>query len=332
MTGEKLTPVFLISLPRSGSTLLQKLLATSPEFATTSEPWIALPVAYMRQRGGLLAEYWQESSVDALDDVVSQIQGGEARFTEIQAEFIRQIYAEIAGDKEARYFLDKTPRYYLITQFLAEAFPDARFIFLFRNPLDVVTSILRSWHKDTFSPHLRSNDIDIWRGPELLANSYATYRDRSVRVDYEKLVADPQGVLGEVATFLDLKKLPPDAVGALGDVKFAGRMGDPTGGKKYDGVASHSVDSFIGAMKNPYRKAFFKAYIRAMPDVVFDEFRIDRAELLKSVSKAPTSMSGMMRDLVGLNWYRLSKLLHEIHQQPGFRPFPKTDRKARQLG
>jgi hypothetical protein len=40
------TAIFLLSLPRSGSTLAQRILAAHEGIATTSEPWILLPYGY----------------------------------------------------------------------------------------------------------------------------------------------------------------------------------------------------------------------------------------------------------------------------------------------
>ncbi|MBA3701438.1 MAG: sulfotransferase [Rubrobacteraceae bacterium] len=42
----KSTPLFLLSLPRSGSTLAQRFLAAHDAIATASEPWILLPYFY----------------------------------------------------------------------------------------------------------------------------------------------------------------------------------------------------------------------------------------------------------------------------------------------
>ena len=37
-------PIFIFSAPRSGSTLLQRVLAAHTQVATASEPWILLPL------------------------------------------------------------------------------------------------------------------------------------------------------------------------------------------------------------------------------------------------------------------------------------------------
>ncbi len=325
-----LRPIFLLSLPRSGSTLLQKLLATNPQIATANEAWIALPFAYMRSTHGLAAEYWQDTCAEALEDVTNQLPGGEAEFKRLSADFIRGVYSGIAADKEATYFLDKTPRYYLIADFLADTFPDARFIFLFRHPLDVMSSILRSWHKDTFSPHLRSNAVDLWRGPECLATASTRLADRGIRVDYEKLVIDPEAVVARLGEFLELD-FPDDVVRRAGSVELDGRMGDPDGGRKYDGVGKSSVGTWQHFVKNPYRQSFLRRYVRDLPDHVLNAYGLDREATLTQLAAAPTSFHGLARDVAGINWLYLSMWLHWIHQRPGLRAMPpRVDRS--QLG
>ncbi|MBU2582662.1 MAG: sulfotransferase [Alphaproteobacteria bacterium] len=318
-----LRPIFLLSLPRSGSTLLQKLLATNAQIATANETWIALPFAYMRSPRGLAAEYWQDTCAEALDDVFAQLPGGEAEFRRLSSDFIRSTYHGLAENKVATYFLDKTPRYYLIADFLAEVFPDARFIFLFRHPLDVMSSILRSWHKDTFSPHLRSNAVDLWRGPELLASASRKLADRGLRVDYEELVTDPEGVIARVGGFLELE-FPHDAVEKASAVELSGRMGDPHRGRKYDGVGEGSVGSWSGFVKNPYRRHFLKKYIGRFPEHVLETYGLNRQAILQELSRAPISLNGLGRDIAGINWFRLSMWLHQLHQQPGLSVMPPS--------
>ncbi|MBT8101022.1 MAG: sulfotransferase, partial [Gammaproteobacteria bacterium] len=53
-----LRPVFLLSLPRSGSTLLQRMLMTHPAISSVPEPWLLLPIFYPRRTSGHSAEYW----------------------------------------------------------------------------------------------------------------------------------------------------------------------------------------------------------------------------------------------------------------------------------
>ena len=50
-------PIVLLSLPRSGSTLLQRCLAAHPEICSTSESWLLLPGAYALRQEGVVSEY-----------------------------------------------------------------------------------------------------------------------------------------------------------------------------------------------------------------------------------------------------------------------------------
>ena len=68
-------PVFLFSLPRSGSTLVQRLIAGHPEVATTSEPWVLLPLLYTMRRPGAFTEYGHRTAVRAIDDFTGQLPG-----------------------------------------------------------------------------------------------------------------------------------------------------------------------------------------------------------------------------------------------------------------
>ena len=60
LVSEKLNeirPIFIFSLPRAGSTLVQRVLAAHDDIATTSEPWILLPFLFSTKEQGVYAEY-----------------------------------------------------------------------------------------------------------------------------------------------------------------------------------------------------------------------------------------------------------------------------------
>lgn len=49
--------MFLISQPRAGSTLLQRILGSHPDIHTVSEPWLMLQPLYALRPDGYRAEY-----------------------------------------------------------------------------------------------------------------------------------------------------------------------------------------------------------------------------------------------------------------------------------
>ena len=70
------TPLFLLSLPRSGSTLAQRILAAHEPIATASEPWILLPYLYTLRERGIYAEYSHRVLVQAVNDFCAVLPGG----------------------------------------------------------------------------------------------------------------------------------------------------------------------------------------------------------------------------------------------------------------
>lgn len=305
-------PVFLISLPRSGSTLLQKMLTVSPRVASVSEPWFLLPMAYMLNRDGAAAEYGHRTCVDAVRDLAASMPGGEPAFVERIAGFARGVYAELAPDPGCTWFLDKTPRYYLIVPFLASAFPDARFIFLFRHPLEVLGSILRTWHDDRFGTRFTGSYVDVVEGPRRMAADIGALGERALAVHYERLVTEPEAVLRGICDHLDI---PFDAamVSAYRKVEFAGSMGDPTGVGTYAGVSTDSLGGARSFVHNRMRRAYARRYLNALGDDVLAAFGMDRAALLAEVANTPVSWRGTARDAVGLALMTASRFLDGPH-------------------
>ncbi|MBU0595569.1 sulfotransferase, partial [Candidatus Bipolaricaulota bacterium] len=129
--------IFLISQPRAGSTLLQRILGSHPEVHTVSEPWLMLHPFYATRAEGIDTEYSQRIARVGVGSFMEEMPNGR----DDHDEGIRRMYAHLYtraldGSGKSR-FLDKTPRYYLIIPDLLRVFPEARFILLFRNPLAV---------------------------------------------------------------------------------------------------------------------------------------------------------------------------------------------------
>ena len=60
-------------MPRSGSTLLQRVLMTHDNIASTSEPWFLLPLFYLTECQGALAEYSLHTSAQAIQDLIESL-------------------------------------------------------------------------------------------------------------------------------------------------------------------------------------------------------------------------------------------------------------------
>ena len=112
----------------------------------------------------------------ALSSFLSQISEDEKFYQKQLAVFLNSLYERAIRDRNKKFFLDKTPRYYLILEELAQMFPAARFILLFRNPIAVFNSIMETWVKDDIS--MLGNYIqDLLWAPEALIRFSEKYSE-----------------------------------------------------------------------------------------------------------------------------------------------------------
>lgn len=72
----KLIPIFLFSLPRSGSTLLQHILSAYELITTTSEPYFLLHFLESIREGEIYNIYSQQDMVHRIEDFAYYLPGG----------------------------------------------------------------------------------------------------------------------------------------------------------------------------------------------------------------------------------------------------------------
>ena len=139
-------PLFLLSLPRSGSTLVQRVLATNPAIATASETWLLMPFLSAAPADETLPSRgaWDLTAAEAIDDFTHELPLGKDSYLAAVRKFALDMYSQAAGDG-AVYFLDKTPAYAHFLPDLMRIFPEAKFVVLWRNPLAVAASIVETF-------------------------------------------------------------------------------------------------------------------------------------------------------------------------------------------
>jgi len=192
--------LFLVGLPRSGTTFLQRVLDAHPRILLTDETAVFLQLADLvtRSRRG----------------VVEGIYFGKSH-GELWAEILRrhaknlfhEFYASIAkkeNKKNLAYWGDKHPHYCNCMDFLLELYPDAVFLLSLRDPRDVACSLAK-----VKGISLRQAISDT----EIFLSLYLDFFQRHSEavpftIHYEKLVADPHRVCGEILAFLDLALTP----------------------------------------------------------------------------------------------------------------------------
>ena len=115
--------IFLISQPRAGSTMTQRILASHPDIHTVSEPWLMLHPLYAMRSQGYEAEYHAWEARTALKGFFEEVSSDEDAYFVGVRKMCGHFYNCALNSSNKSYFLDKTPRYYHIIPELHKTFP-----------------------------------------------------------------------------------------------------------------------------------------------------------------------------------------------------------------
>ena len=259
------SPIFIISMPRSGSTLLQRILLSHKAVGGTAEPWILLPLIYSKKSSGVLSEYSSRLSFKGVNDMLKEVPDAENVYNDRIKEFADGIYSKILKNNEV-YFLDKTPRYYLIIDDLYKIYPEANFVYLFRNPINIYASILKTWCNNKFSK-LYGNHNDLTIGVNKISEAYKRYKDNknTISVRYEDLVSQPEEIIKDIQKFLEInydERLSKNFVNVKIDTKNNNVLGDPTGIEEYKSINSDTLNKWKNVFDTRFRKKILTRYIK----------------------------------------------------------------------
>ncbi|HLH96211.1 MAG TPA: sulfotransferase [Xanthobacteraceae bacterium] len=198
--GENLA--FLLSTPRAGSTLVSAILSMHPQVCSPNEPWFLLGLASLYEGGNITRARYEHGGVElALRELLS-----ESEFRQAARAFAVSAYNQVLAREGRRIFVDKTPRYYHITDFIERLFPSAKKIWLKRNPLDVVVSYRTSFNvsvQQMFDPEFGPVALDLPLGlPRLEA--FFRGQPSTFELFYEDLAAQPADTVARLCNFLNI--------------------------------------------------------------------------------------------------------------------------------
>jgi Sulfotransferase family len=302
------TPLFLLSLPRSGSTLAQRILAAHEAIATASEPWVLLPYLYTLRERGAYAEYGHRGLVRAVEDFCDVLPRGRDDYVAEIRELALRLYRK-ASPAGTRYFLDKTPRYHLVADEILDLFPEAKYLILWRNPLAVVASIIETWAGGKWN--LYRFKVDLFDGTENLLRIHERHGSKVHALRYEALITEPEETWTGVFRYLGLP-FDDSVLSRFADVELAGRWGDQSGTGRYDAVSSEPLESWKRVLNNPVRKAWCRRYLRWIGHDKLAVMGYDLDLLCAELDALPTSYRRVGSDL-GRGGWGLLRDLSEPH-------------------
>lgn len=198
--GENL--IFLLSLPRSGSTLLSAILGNHSVVHCPPEPWLLLR----------LNEVYGKSAENKIFDdyVASQAVEkffGREEFIESARQFATSAYNSVLAKTNHQVLVDKTPRYYHILDFIQDIYPKAKKIWLKRHPLDVAASYKTTWNRGIdylTGKFLDPTSFDFIVGIPNLIDFFDQKSPDKYEIKYEDLVMSPETEIKKLADFCNI--------------------------------------------------------------------------------------------------------------------------------
>jgi len=188
------TPIFIVGLPRTGTTLTERIVSSHSQVESVGETQFLQMVLR------------RESGVQSIENMNPGMIGAVAKK---DMGLIAKGYLDTVSYRlgDAPMFIDKLPFNFLFLGFIARAYPNARIIHLGRNPMDSCFSMYKqvfTWaYKFSYSLEGLGRYYVAY---DRLRNHWREHlKDRMIEVEYESLVADQEGQTRILLDKLDLE-------------------------------------------------------------------------------------------------------------------------------
>jgi len=186
-------PIFIVGLPRTGTTLTDRIISSHSEVASVGETQF-MQMVLRRASGVESEEKMTPEMIDATAKMDINIIGGG---------YMDMLDYRL-GDEAM--FVDKLPFNILYLGYIAKAFPSARLVRIKRNPMDSCFAMYKqifTWaYKFSYSLEALGQFYVAYE--RLLKHWEATLGDRLIEIEYEDLVADQENQTRKLLDHLGL--------------------------------------------------------------------------------------------------------------------------------
>ncbi len=226
---------------------------------------MALQPLFGLRETGIAADYSARLAHIGVQEFLQALPEGEEAYWEAVRRMLGHLYRRALEESGKRFFLDKTPRYTMILPELRRVFPQAHFIFLLRNPLAVLASVIDTWAPDDCVHCIRPFRHDLARAPGLIAEAMRQPGKNTTVVHYEDLAAQPALAVSRLCQRLRIPFEPAMLeYGRSETGKTAFRFGDAiTVHRKSRPVASR-IARWKKTLDSPIRRAWARGCLNSL--------------------------------------------------------------------
>jgi hypothetical protein len=283
--------IFLIGAPRSGTTLLARMLSAHSLIYGRAEPHLITPIAHLGYFGNVQkAPYDPFNAEQAIKEIVEEIPRGEAGYLDALRAYTDSMYAQMMEKAPAgkQYFLDKTPAYALVLPFLTKLYPRAKYVVLTRQPLAVLSSYVESFFDGDYQAALAHNPI-LQRYVPALASFVRNQPVPLVWVKYEELVKEPETHFRRVCDYLGVPfEEKAISYGESGEA-FKG-LGDPVGVQQHSRPVTSSVSKWAAEIaSNPQTLALVQKVLDELDPADLETLGYPREKIVSQLAAATGS-------------------------------------------
>lgn len=256
--------LFVIGAPRSGTTMLERMLSSHSMIQGGPEPHLLTPLAHLGVWAKVdKAPYDHILATESQKLFVSQLPKKEQDYWDACRAYCDTLYGRYLQSKGNKPIcLDKTPAYALILPFIAKVYPDAKYVVITRHPLATFSSFANSFFDGDYQAAQNYNPL-LNRYVPAMATFLRQKEAPFIHVRYEDLVKDPETWFARICDHIGVP-FEKEAIeyGKQGDEDRPKGLGDPIGVNQHARPTTASVKKWVQELASDPAK------LKLMRDIV----------------------------------------------------------------
>ena len=193
---EEKTPIFVLGMPRSGTSLVEQILASHPQVHGAGE------LEYLQEACGLIERRTNKPFPEFFKGIAKN------NIEDIGRSYLTKLLSHQKDNKA--FIVDKMPQNFRFIGLISIVFPHAKIIHCQRDPIDICLSLYKHLFQGLQPYTYDLTELGQYYGmySDLMQHWSQVLPGKVYDIRYEDLVADAEGKIRELLTYCDLEFAP----------------------------------------------------------------------------------------------------------------------------